>query len=126
MSIEQKGVEVAEHAGYLYEDPEGKTEIDLSDLPSFDTIEAEAAWQQSQLAYRFVAPIEGGWDKEKLLAAIKDGHIDAFSKNSVRFPPVPEGTWYDSFTTYYFDDRDFGDRLANTVLQGFNREPRTT
>ncbi len=112
-------------SGFVYSEPEGKLDVIAAECPDFRGIEEEFTWHQKQLAFRTVGqPDSREWDKESLLSAIEQGHVDAFSMNRFRFPPTIDGEWLTTFTAFSFDDREFGDRLANTVLGGFNRDPR--
>jgi hypothetical protein len=114
------------HEGYVYTDPEGKIEVDFSDVPEPGDVTVEMKWHTDHLAYRNVT-LEGdnGWTKEKVLDAIQEGHADAFRINRFRFPPAEWGEWITEHFPMLFDDRGFGERVANRTLQGFNREPRS-
>lgn len=128
MEKEHINPESAIHEGFEYSDPEGKSEIDRTDDKrpvEFGEMREEAAWHQEKLTYTTVTKTDGtDWTKETLLDAIEAGHVDVFTMNSFRFPPTFEGEWITTFTALHFDDREFGERSANTVLVGFNRQPQ--
>ena len=115
------------HAGFVYTQPEGKGEIDFSQAPEpSDDVATEMGWHMDNMAYQNVTPEgDAGWTKEAVLNAIQQGHADAFTINRFRFPPTFEGEWITVHFPVLFDDRDFGERIANRVMQGFNREPRS-
>ena len=116
---------VKQHPGFEYTDPEGKVALIPVQQPEFYNLEEEAAWHQEHLALQTVIQENGAdWTKDSILDAIEQGHVDAFRMNSFRFPPTFEGEWITTFTALYFDNREFGDRIANTVLTGFNRDQR--
>jgi hypothetical protein len=106
---------------YILEEPEDKARVEIRNKPRFYSLQAEFDFHVSLLAFKTVKLAnQQGWDKESLLAAITAGKIDGF----ILDPPVPEGDRIYGQTAYLFDDRDFGDRLANRILKGFYREPR--
>ena len=112
--------------GYVYIRPEGEPKVEPRDTSAIDNLSEEAAYHQDRLAFSFVKP-EGdvGWTKASVLDAIATGNADAFSVNWITFPPVPGGERVPQHTAYLFDDREFGERIANKVLVGFSREPRS-
>ena len=110
---------------YEYTRPEGEPEVEERDSLEFSDMQEEVTYHQERLAFRFVKPAgDKGWSKESVLKAIGEGHVDAFSVNWITFPPVPGGHRIPQHTAYYFDDREFGDKVANAVLKGFKRPPR--
>ena len=126
MERETKQFDDTLHSGFIYTNPEGKAEIDYSQSPA-PTVDAvqEMSWHIDNNAYRNVTKADGSvWTKEEVLDAISEGHVDAFTINQIRFPPTFEGTWFTEHFPLLFDDRNFGERIGNIVLQGFNREPR--
>jgi hypothetical protein len=127
MEQETQQFEEIRHSGYAYIEPDGKGVVDFSQSPEpGEDVSQEMGWHMENKAYRNVAKTDGsGWSKEDVLDAISGGHADAFTINRFRFPPSFDGTWITEHFPMQFDDRDFGERLANRVLQGFNREPRS-
>ena len=114
----------AETPEFKYVEPEGKSVIEGIDPPEFNSAEEEANWHRENLAYR-LALNEDGWDKERLLDAVGNGSVDVFGVEShFEFPPW-SGNWTTTFFALRFDDREVGERIANVVLEGFNRKPRT-
>jgi hypothetical protein len=127
MEKEHKSSEQNFHEGFEYNAPKGKDEVDRTkEKPNkFKGIQQEANWHQERLEYTTVNHTDGTeWSKDSLLDAIEAGHVDVFTMNSFRFPPTFDGEWLTTFTALFFDDREFGERFANTVLVGFNRQPQ--
>jgi hypothetical protein len=123
---ERQQFTIGPHEMYILEEPEGKTLVEIGQRPKFADIREEFRFHVESKAFRTVRRTrQQGWDKESLLAAIAEGQVDGFTQDlPIQFPPTPDGDWIIGHTAYLFDDRDFGNRLANTVLAGFRREPR--
>ncbi|HUD03350.1 MAG TPA: hypothetical protein VMR51_00990 [Patescibacteria group bacterium] len=108
--------------------PEGKDGVQKLEKPdSFIGMEEEFVFHRDNLDFQYVFPIgQVAWTKDSLLDAITNGKVDCFTVEPPLYLLTPESgnNIRLGHSAYYFDDREFGERIANIVLAGFNRHPR--